>query len=120
MDNKLCRLSGVLLAISLLVLSLAGCESAPWDSGMVLVLKVDEPRNGITTTEAEVTVRGRVLGTQRAGARVTVNGAAVPVKDDKFSTSVKLTEGTNVINVEAEGSGAKPSEKVSVAYLPSK
>lgn len=114
------RILGVLIVLSVLALPLTGCESAPWDSGMVLVVKVDEPRDGSTVSDPSVAVGGRVLGTQRAGAKVSVNGEGVPVKNDKFSTSVKLTEGKNVINVDAEASGAKPSQKVTVTYLPAK
>jgi hypothetical protein len=119
MDN-LFKILGILFALSLLVLPLTGCNSAPWDTGRVLVLKVDEPRGGTTVTASTVKVGGRVLGTQRAGAKLTINGADVPVKDDKFSTNVTLTEGTNVINIDAEASGAKLKEKVTVTYLPTK
>jgi hypothetical protein len=51
---------------------------------------------------------------------VTINGADAPVKDDKFSANVKLTEGTNVIDIVAESGGAKPSQKVTVTYAPAK
>jgi hypothetical protein len=119
MDN-IFKLLGILFVLPLLALPLTGCDSAPWDSGMVLALKLDEPRNGITVNTSAVTVSGRLLGNQRAGAKVSINGANVPVKDDKFSSSVKLTEGKNVIEVVAESGGAKPSEKVTVTYAPAK
>jgi len=68
-----------------------------------------------------VTVSGRLLGSERATAKVRINDEDVPVKDDKFSASVKLTEGTNVINVLATTSGgAKPNEKLTVTYVPAK
>jgi hypothetical protein len=119
MDN-IFKLLGMLLGLSLLALPLTRCDSAPWDSGMVLVLKVDEPRDGIIINTPTVTVSGQVTGTQKAGAKVSVNGTNVPVKDDKFSSSVKLAEGKNVIEVVAESGGAKPSEKVTVTYAPAK
>ena len=119
MDNVF-KLLGILFVLPLLALSLTGCDSPPWDSGMALNLKVDAPRDGTTVTTSTVTVSGRVLGNQRAGAKVTINGADAPVKDDKFSTSVKLTDGTNVIDIVAESGGAKPSQKVTVTYVPAK
>jgi len=88
---------------------------------MTLSLKVDTPKNGATVNTPVVTVSGRLLGSERATAKVRINDADVPVKDDKFSASVKLTEGANVINVLATSpGGAKPSEKVAVTYAPSK
>jgi hypothetical protein len=119
MDNLL-KLLGSLLVFSLLALPLTGCDSPPWESGMILNLKVDAPRDGTTVTTSTVTVSGRVTGTQSAGAKVTINGADVPVKDNKFSTSVTLTEGTNVIDIVADSGGAKPSQKVTVTYAPAK
>ena len=119
MDNLL-KLLGILLGLSLLALPLAGCDNPPWESGMVLNLKVDTPKDATTVNTSTVTVSGRVTGSQKAGAKVTVNGADVPVKEDKFSTSVKLTEGTNVIDVAAESGGAKPTQKLTVTYAPAK
>jgi uncharacterized protein YfaP (DUF2135 family) len=117
---NLFKVLGLLFVLCLLALPLAGCDNPPWESGMVLNLKVDTPRDGTAVTTSPVTVAGRVTGTQKAGARVTINGADVPVKDDKFSTSVTLTEGTNVIDIVAESGGAKPSQKVTVTYAPAK
>jgi hypothetical protein len=117
---NLFKVLGILFVLCLLALPLAGCDNPPWEGGMVLNLKVDTPRDGTTVTTSTVTVGGRVTGTQKAGARVTINGADVPVKDDKFSTSVTLTEGTNVIDIVAESGGAKPSQKVTVTYAPAK
>jgi len=119
MDN-VSKLLGILFVLPLLALPLTGCDSPPWESGMVVSLKVDTPRDGTTVTTSTVTVSGRVLGNQRAGAKVTINGADAPVKDDKFSANVKLTEGTNVIDIVAESGGAKPSQKVTVTYAPAK
>jgi hypothetical protein len=118
--NNIIKLLSILLGLSLLALPLAGCDNPPWESGMTLNLKVDTPGDGTTVTTSTVTVGGRVTGSEKAGAKVTINGAEVPVKDGKFSTSVKLTEGTNVINIAAESGGAKPSQKVTVTYAPAK
>jgi Glucodextranase, domain B len=117
---NLFKFPGILFVLSLLALPLAGCDSPPWESGMVLNLKVDTPRDGTTVTTPTVTVGGRVTGTERAGAKLTINGADVPVKDDKFSTSVTLTEGTNVIDIVAESGGAKLNQKLTVTYAPAK
>jgi hypothetical protein len=61
-----------------------------------------------------------VAGSESAGAKVSINGADVPVKDSKFSTEVTLIEGKNVINVDATAGPAKLNEKVNVTYAPAK
>jgi hypothetical protein len=87
---------------------------------MILNLKVDTPKDGTVVTASTVTVGGRLTGTQTAGAKVSINGADVPVKDNKYSGSVTLTEGTNVINIAASSGGASLNEKVTVTYKPAK
>ena len=119
MDRKI-KVLGILFVVSLLVLQVTGCSNPPWDSGTILSLKVDAPRNGTTVTTATVPVSGRVLGTQKAAAKVTINGAEVPVKDGKFSTSLTLTEGANVITIVATAGQANPNQKVTVTYAPAK
>ena len=118
--DRLFKLLGILFVLFLLALPLTGCDNPPWESGMVLNLKVDTPRDGTTVTTSTVTVNGRVSGTESAGAKVSINGADVPVKDRKFSTDVTLTEGKNVINIDATGGQAKLNEKVNVTYAPAK
>jgi hypothetical protein len=54
------------------------------------------------------------------GAKVAVNGADVPVKDKKFSSSVTLNEGANVLNIAASSGGAGLKESVTVTYKPAK
>ena len=98
--NTLLKSLTILFVLSLLALPLTGCDEPPWESGMTLNLKVDTPKDGTTITTPTVTVSGRVLGTQTEGAKLTINNAAVPIKEKKYSTSVTLTEGANVINVE--------------------
>jgi Glucodextranase, domain B len=117
---NLLKFVGMLFVLSLLAVPLGGCDNPPWDSGMTLGVKVNTPRNGTTVTTSTVTVAGRVIGTEKAGAKVTINGVDVPVKDDKFSSSVTLTKGTNVINVVAESGAAKPNQQVTVTYAQAK
>jgi nitrogen fixation protein FixH len=83
---------------------------------MSLVLKVDTPRDGTTVTTSTVTVSGRVVGTESAGASVRVNDAEAPVKDGKFSTNVTLTEGKNIIKISAKGGQANIEEIRTVTY----
>jgi hypothetical protein len=118
-DNPL-KLLGILFVVSLLAVPLTGCDNPPWEAGMTLSLKVDTPRAGTTVTTSTVTVSGRVLGSQSDAAKLTINNANVPVKDHKYSTSVTLTEGTNVINVVAGSGGVEMKEKVTVSYAPAK
>jgi hypothetical protein len=119
MNNPIKLVIG-LLVVSLFGLPLTGCESPPWESGMVLTLKVDAPKDGTTVTTSSVIVEGRVNGTQAVGAKVAVNGADVPVKDKKFSSSVTLNEGANVLNIAASSGGAGLKESVTVTYKPAK
>ena len=115
--DKLLKLLGILFVLSLLALPLTGCDMG---SGMTLNLKVDTPRDGTTVTTSTVTVSGRVAGSESAGAKVSINGADVPIKESKFSTNVTLTEGNNVINIDATAGPAKLNEKVTVTYVPAK
>ena len=116
LDNPL-QLLGILFVLSLLALPLTGCDMG---SGMTLNIKVDTPRDGTTVNTSTLTVGGRVAGSESAGAKVSINGADVPVKDGKFSAEVTLVEGKNVINVDATAGPAKLNEKVNVTYVPAK
>jgi hypothetical protein len=118
--GKSFKLPGILFVLFLLALPLTGCDNPPWESGMVLNLKVDTPRDGTTVSTSTVTVSGRVTGTESAGAKVSINGADVPVKDRKFSIDVTLTEGKNVINIDATVGQVRLNEKVNVTYAPAK
>lgn len=118
--DKLFKLLGIIFVLSLLALPLTGCDNPPWESGSLLVLKVDTPQDGTTVTTSTVTVSGRVAGTESKGAKVSINDADVPVKDGKFSTNVTLTEGKNVINIVATSGQAKPNKQVTVTYVPAK
>ena len=118
--GKLFKLLGILFVLSLLALPLTGCDNPPWEGASTLILKVDTPRDGSTVTTSTVTVNGRVSGIESAGAKVSINGADVPVKDRKFSTDVTLTEGKNVITIDATSAQVKLNEKVNVTYVPAK
>ena len=106
----------ILFVLTLLVFPWTGCENPPWDAGMVLVLKVDVPKDGATVNTPTVTVSGRVSGTEAKSAKVTVNNVDAVVKDGKYSADIPLTEGKNVINVVAVGGQAKPSQQLTVTY----
>jgi hypothetical protein len=106
----------ILLILSLLALPLTGCS----DRAMVLNLKVDTPKDGTTVNTSTVTVSGRLLGSESAGAKVTINNADVPVKDGKYSTDIMLTEGKNVINIVAQSNQVNLPEQVTVTYVPVK
>ena len=114
--SNIIRLLGILFAFSLLALLLTGCS----EGAFLLVLNVDEPKNDTTVTTSTVTVSGHVSGTQSQNARVTINDAMVPLKDRKFSSSVTLIEGKNVINIVASGGSEKMTEQVTVTYAPAK
>ena len=118
--NNHFKLIGILFVLSLLALPLTGCDNPPWEHGMVLILKVDTPKDGTTVNTSTVTVSGRVSGSESAGAKVTINNADVPVNDGKYSTNVTLTEGKNVIKIVGTSGQAKPYEQVTVTYVPAK
>jgi nitrogen fixation protein FixH len=114
------KLLTIFFVFSIVALPLAGCDNPPWEAGMALNLKVDTPKDGTTVNTAAVTVSGRVGGKESKGAKVTVNNADVPVNDGKYTTSVTLTEGKNVITIVAKNGQASPSEQVTVTYAPAK
>jgi len=118
--GKLFKLICILLALSLSILPLVGCGSLPWESGTILSVKVDTPKDGSTITTSIIKVSGRVFGSESATAKVRINDADVPVKDGKFSTNITLTEGINVITVVATAGAAKPSQTVTITYAPAK
>jgi len=118
--DKFLKLLSILYVLSLLALPLTGCDNPPWESGMILSLKVNTPRDGTTVTTSTVTVSGRLVGTESVGANLKINDADVPVKDGKYSTSVMLTEGKNVINIVAKSGQVNLNEKVTVTYVPAK
>jgi hypothetical protein len=88
-----CLLLGALL--------LAGCGSAAAPPpGPDVRLALLSPSDGLRTSAATITVRGRV---RPARAHVLVLGRRVPVaRDGSFSTSIHLADGANLIDVLAD------------------
>ena len=115
--RNLLKLIGILFVLFLLALPPSGCD---FDSGMVLVLKVDTPKDGSTVDTPAVTVSGRVVGTESKGAKVSINDVDAPVTDGKYSANVTLKEGKNVIKIVAKSGQAAPTEEVTVTYAPVK
>jgi nitrogen fixation protein FixH len=115
--NNLFKLISILFVLSLLALPLTGCDS---DSGMILVVKVDTPKDGSTVNTPTVTVSGRVKGTESKGAKVSINNIDAPVTDGKYSANVTLNEGKNIINIVAKSGQAAPTETLTVTYAPAK
>lgn len=112
------RIVRVVFMLALLALPLTGCSD--FGSGMTLALKVDTPKDGSTVNTPTVTVSGRLAGSESKGAKVSINSADAPVTDDKYSTIITLTEGKNVITVVATSGQSRPSEQVTVTYVPAK
>ena len=115
--HNLYKLIVILFVLSLLALPLTGCDT---DSGMVLVVKVDTPKDGSTVNTPTVTVSGRVVGTESKAAKVSINDIDAPVADGKYSANVTLKEGKNVIKIIAKSGQAAPMEEVTVTYAPAK
>ncbi|NLW48477.1 MAG: hypothetical protein GXY86_14235, partial [Firmicutes bacterium] len=68
------------------------------DSG--IQLQVNTPLDGSRIAESDILVTGDIYGF--GNCRVWVNGKAATVTGERFSASVALVEGKNVINVKAE------------------
>jgi hypothetical protein len=111
--KNISKLAGIILVISLLVLSTSACM----DSATVLMMTVDTPQDGVTVATSPVTVSGTV---NKKKAEVKINNVVVPVKDGAFSTDLKLNEGDNVINVVATIGKDTAEKTVKVSYNPSK
>jgi len=110
--NNLSKLLRILVLISLLALPITACM----EGSMVLILTLDTPQDKTTVSASPVTVSGTVTKT----AEVKINDVVVPIKGGKFSTDLKLTEGTNVINVVAKSGKDTETKTVTITYNPSK
>ena len=110
--NSLSKLLRILLVTSLLALPITACM----EGSMILILTVDTPQDKTTVSASPVTVSGTVTKT----AEVKINDVVVPVKGGKFSTDIKLTEGSNVINVVAKSGKDTETKTVTITYNPSK
>ena len=90
--DKLSKLLGILLVISLLALPVVGCAKP-------LTLRILGPTDGETVDESSVEVRGYVSDSK---ATVWVNDTIVTVsKKGYYSTKLELAEGENIIKVVA-------------------
>ena len=80
------------------------------------VLEIIEPKNQSVTTERLV----RVVGLTGSSATARVNGLPVPVNQvGEFSTTVRLDEGANVIEIVANNEdGQELSEDIAILYRP--
>jgi hypothetical protein len=83
---------------------------------MVLLVTVDTPQDKAVVTESSVMVSGTVS----KAAEVKINDIVVPIKGGKFSTDVKVTEGSNVIHVVATSGKETVNKTVTITYNPSK
>jgi hypothetical protein len=110
--NNLSKLLRISLLISLLALPITACM----ESSMILILTVDTPQDKTTVSASPVTVSGTVTKT----AEVKINDVVVPVKSNKFSTDLKLTEGSNVINVVAKSGKDTETKTLTITYNPRK
>jgi len=106
--NHLSKFVGISLMIFLLALSISACM----DSATVLMITVDTPQDKATIGASPVTVSGTV----NKKAEVKINDVIVPVKDGKFSTDIKLTEGDNVIKVVGTTGKDTVEKTVTVTY----
>jgi len=110
--GNLFKLLGISLVISLLALPISACM----ESAMILVVTVDTPQDGATVDTSPLTVSGTVSKT----AELKINDVVVSIKGGKFSTDLKLTEGSNVINVVATSGKDTVTKTVTITYNPSK
>ena len=110
--NNLSKLLRISIVISLLALPITACM----EGSMVLILTVDTPQDKTTVSTSTVTVSGTVTKT----AEVKINDVVVPAKGNKFSTDIKLTEGSNVINVVAKSGKDTETKTLTITYNPSK
>ena len=110
--NSLYRLLRISLVISLLALAITACL----EGSMILILTVDTPQDKATVSTPTVTVSGAVTKT----SEVRINDVVVPSKGNKFSTDIRLTEGTNVIKVVATSGKETETKTVTITYNPSK
>jgi hypothetical protein len=111
----------IILGLSVLVLGgvlAVGCssnETENGDSTTALPLEVTQPEDESIVNTSEVMVKGETT----ADAVVTVNGILADVDaDGRFSATVSLEEGPNVIEVYASDfEGREASEILSVIYV---
>jgi hypothetical protein len=86
-------------------LVLAGCGGHP-KPGPPVRLTIDSPSDLAVFHESAVQVSGRVAP---RGAAVTVEGRPTPVRGGRFTATVQLEPGTNVVDVLAGRRGSVPA-----------
>lgn len=103
------------ICLLLAVVGLAGCgEAAEPEAALPGVrLAVLSPRDTETTTSTSMTVTGTV---RPAGATVLVDGEEADVSGGRFSHTVTLDGGTNIIDVEA-GAPRRPAAMTAVRVV---
>lgn len=91
------RLALVVLAVAIALAGCGGEDPPPPDPAPVRLL-IDAPADGAVVREDTLEVRGRV---SPGRAAVRVRGEPASVTDGRFSATVELQEGVNVIDVSA-------------------
>lgn len=114
--RKIFTIFSILSFIFLVAVPASAC--AVTQEAYVLVLNVTTPQNGVTVASSPLAVNGNVSGSESSSAQVTVDGAGVRVTDGKFSTTVMLTSGNNVITVMASTADYTQSKTLNVTYTP--
>jgi hypothetical protein len=110
--HNLSKLIGISLIISLFALAISACT----DSAMVLVVTLDTPQDKATVSTPTITVSGTVSKM----AELKINDMITPIKNGKFSTDLKLTEGTNTIKVVATSGKDTETKSITITYNPDK
>ena len=108
--SKIMKLTGVLLAISLLSLTFTGCKGSPR-----LSLEVTSPSWSTEVTEGVIAVSGIV---SEPSATVTVDGVAVQVaQDGAFSHEIEIPYGETTVTVTATVDNKSDTDAVTVTRI---
>ena len=83
----------------------AGCGGGDAKPGPPVRLAIDSPSDLALTHESSVEVNGTV---EPPGTSVTVDGRRAPVRGGRFSATVDLDPGTNIVDVFAGRRGSVP------------
>src|SRR4051812_38672517 len=90
-------------AASMVLLAGCGANTKP---GPPVRLSIDSPSDQALTHDSSVDVKGTV---EPVGTSVTVEGRRAPVRSGRFSATVDLDPGTNVVDVFAGRRGSVPA-----------
>ena len=94
------------LAVLGALLLLAGCGGQTTKAGPPVRLSIDSPSDLAVLHDSSVTLTGTV---SPPGATVRVEGRAVRVAGGRFSTTIGLDPGTNLVDVMAGRKGSVPA-----------